>query len=263
MPTPPNKHVVKFVRGLIQSWDITSDGTNYGDSTNIVDVTNGVTMSWYQSGLSFQQNVFPTPYYDGCRDTWMYCDASTTNYNYDPKLYLNGFTFNAQRGVLLKFDLSTVPQDTSVSAVNMKFWFSQTWDVDNYFPIYEARHGWDNAVATWKDYTTGTSWGPGIDPGGAPAGGAQDTTNDIYPTILGYVHTPGRVDNILWPPNYATTVLNSDGLATVQKWINNPSSNYGFVIHKYGFWISNDTMTVVSSSKDATTAHRPMLSLIV
>ncbi|MGE8001783.1 DNRLRE domain-containing protein [Lysinibacillus sp. NPDC093190] len=116
---------------------------------------------------------------------------------------------------LLKFDLSAVPSSTSIISADLNLWLSST---NNNSPIDISIHKltspWEENQASWTYAKTipYTAW--------KIAGG--DFLNDKLRTVKG----------IGVPPNsIADAKVNwKVPLEAVQGWVNNPSTNYGFML---------------------------------
>ena len=149
--------------------------------------------------------------YSGCLDTYMAQAFPTTNYEGNGFWVLTSNQAGSNTGELVRFDLSSIPTNMVVTNVVMGLTTSgSSQTVDAYFNIYQSRRTWNGAQATWNVYSTGNSW---------TTAGAQSTASDIYPTSLGVIHDGGVANT------YYETTLNVSGVAIVQGWVNNPSSN--------------------------------------
>jgi hypothetical protein len=111
--------------------------------------------------------------------------------------------------------------------------------VDSY-EIYEAKRPWDENQATWNAASAGQNW---------QTPGAQGA-NDRGSTVLG-VLTGGA--------GAKTFNLNAAGMAVVQKWIDNPATNFGFVIQDYS--ASSDDLRL-RSREAAALASRPKITIV-
>jgi len=107
------------------------------------------------------------------------------------------------------------------------------------YQLYALTRGWDSAVATWERADYANNWG---------ASGALNAL-DRDSTVIGSTPTATT--------GSAVITLNASGVARVQAWIDEPSTNFGLVI-------SNSTNTdglYFYSSEFATVSSRPMLSV--
>jgi hypothetical protein len=110
------------------------------------------------------------------------------------------------------------------------------------FEIYELKRNWSETQATWKKANSSTNW---------QSAGAKGTL-DRGTTVLGTV-TPSAT-------GIRNITLNAAGLAVVQKWINNPATNFGFIIQDYAN--ASDDDLIFSSKESALTANRPQLQVV-
>ncbi|MEX2137781.1 MAG: DNRLRE domain-containing protein [Pirellulales bacterium] len=142
-------------------------------------------------------------------------------------------------GALIRWDISAVPPGSAILGVMMTFTVSDEESSDA-FEVYEVRRPWVENEATWNVASAGVPWGQP---------GALDGT-DRGSTVLGLV---------TGPKSGITTdsELNAAGRAVVQGWVDNPSSNYGFIIQNYT--TAGDSLGLRSS--EYKTANRPVLSI--
>ena len=94
-------------------------------------------------------------------------------------------------------------------------------------------------TATWNVASTGVNWQT---PG---ANGAADRGT----TVLGSISAPSKV--------LQTIALNPSGVAQVQAWINNPASNYGFILMDA---VNKDDLKLISREKTPAT-DRPKITI--
>jgi hypothetical protein len=94
----------------------------------------------------------------------------------------------------------------------------------NSYDIYELKRNWSEPQATWKQAATGTNWQK------AGAQGALDRGS----TVLGTIYTRYSSTGIF------NLALNAAGLSVVQGWINNPGTNFGFIIQGYASNYNDD-----------------------
>ena len=106
--------------------------------------------------------------------------------------------------------------------------------------IYDLKRAWIENEATWNEYASGQSWQV------AGADGPEDRGS----TVLGIMTGP-----VL---GITTIPLNLAGVAVVQSWVDNPSSNNGFVCLDY---LTASNSMDFSSREAATVAERPKLTV--
>ena len=173
--------------------------------------------------------------YAGTTDTRLRLSAPNTNVGTNTTLFVEG---SHPSSVLLRWDISTIPPGSVVTAAAITLTITTDPSVNQY-EVYEVKRPWVESEATWNSASAGVAWGqPGV----------LDPT-DRGSAVLGYVFGPAVGD--------ATMQLNSDGLAALQSWIDNPSSNHGFVIQNY----TTATDSLAFRSSESATATRPKLEV--
>jgi len=107
------------------------------------------------------------------------------------------------------------------------------------YQVCEMKRNWVESRATWKVYSSGNTWQT---PG---ALGSNDRGNTALDT---FAPSSKGLYNI---------ILNSDGVALVQSWVDNPTSNHGFIIANGSATDGGDF-----DSREASTAStRPKLTV--
>jgi hypothetical protein len=107
------------------------------------------------------------------------------------------------------------------------------------YEIYALKRAWSESDATWTKATANTNW----QSAGAKSG------KDRESTVLGTLSSPSTGSKVV--------TLNAAGISTVQSWINNPATNFGFVIQDYGLTDGID----FTSSEGVTISQRPKLTI--
>jgi hypothetical protein len=172
-------------------------------------------------------------------DTYLSGDKKTVNSNFGAasSLIADG---NPDFGALLRWDLSSIPGGSTLESATLSLNITGT-SPDTY-EIYELRRSWTESQATWNKAASGANWQS------AGAKGSSDRGSTVLGTVTA---TATGIHNV---------VLNAAGLAVVQGWVNNPSTNFGFVIQDYANTTRDD---LVFSSKEATVAaSRPQLKVL-
>jgi hypothetical protein len=189
--------------------------------------------------ISFQDGLFPTTAYAGTRDLRIRSGNPTTNYETNTTLGVDG---SPDDGVLLKWDTSAIPAGITVDSASITIYVIGT-STDNY-ELYELKKDWDEAQASWNNAATGVSWSvPGAD---GITGPSPDRGTTVLATVGGL--TSGLI----------TFNLNAAGLAVLQNWINNPSTNNGFLMMDYAS--AGDDLGF-RSSEISTKTQRPKLNV--
>ncbi len=184
--------------------------------------------------ISFQDGVSPTAGYSGTSDTYLNVDQPTNNYGTSTEILIDG---SPDYGTVIKWDISAVPSGESIQSASITFTvFSSTSDV---YEVYEMKRDWVESQATWNEFSSGNNW---------QNSGAQGT-NDHGTTVLG---------TITGSTGSQTINLNSSGIALVQSWLDNPSTNFGITIQDYDG--TSDGMDFYSSEY-ATVSWRPTFTV--
>jgi len=189
---------------------------------------------------AFQDGVAPTTGYAGTRDTMLEEADATARHGSDKKLSISGDTPGGSGKddvALLQWDLgATIPRDAVVTAATITL--TVTDKADQSYGIFEALRGWDEATATWKRASTATNWETNGARGATDRGTAQ----------LGAIRaaSTGRF----------TIALTGAGLAAVQRWVADPSTNHGVLLAS----ATNDNRLEISSREDSK-ASRPRLEI--
>lgn len=147
---------------------------------------------------------------------------------------------------LLKFDLSAVPSSTTILSTDLNLWFTST---NNNSPIDISLHKltspWEENQASWTYAKTipYTEW--------KTAGG--DFSSDKLRTVKG-IGVP--------PASIADAMVNwKVPLDVVQGWVNNPTTNYGFMLKS-----DNETTQIykkfASSEQSVLDRYKPKLVII-
>jgi hypothetical protein len=208
---------------------------------------------WVRAG--FVASPFTTIGLEATSDTRVSESRSTYNYGASANLIASTDP-NDRQGLLLKWETADldIPSDAIVTSASLTFYVKDPSASD--LRLYSMRRPWVEGTgngspgtgASWTYYNEGTgSWG---------MGGAQDPASDRYNANL-WDADPGVFSN----GGSVTIPLNRDGIAVVQGWIRNPSSNHGFTIQNYAGQSggSSDTWTV--TSKESYSYFGPRLNI--
>lgn len=176
----------------------------------------------------FQDGVFPGASYAGTRDTYISQHNPTANFGAAATLNVDGQAPNGSghpNWTLFKWDLTSILPGKTVQSAAI------TIDVTNHssgqtYKLYELSGNWSEATVTWNS---------------KPAWGA---------TVLGAIGF-----NAL---GMQTVNLNAAGVAIVQKWIDNPATNFGFAIADGG----NSDGFDFPAREEAVPTRRPKLTVV-
>jgi hypothetical protein len=181
--------------------------------------------------VSFQDGVNG---YSGTRDTKMKSGSPTTNYGSDTKLEIDG---SPDESSILYWDLASIPPGSAIQSVDITV--NVTNGSSHSYELYELLRPWVEGEVTWNEYALGQNWEV------AGADGSGDRGSTVLGTMTG-------------PRGLTTISLNSDGVAVVQSWVANPSSNNGFVCLDY---VGASNGLGLSSRETGTVSERPILSV--
>jgi hypothetical protein len=162
------------------------------------------------SQISFQDGLFPNVTYAGTTDTKIAGRNATTNYGTAQTFDVDG---DPDVAALLRWDVSAIPTGSIIvsAAIDLNI----TGSTKNNYEVYALQRAWDEISATWQRAMTGQNWNTAGATGGA----------DHSAAVLG----------VLGPVSTGTQriQLNASGVAAVQAWINDPSSNFGIILQDY------------------------------
>lgn len=204
---------------------------------------------------TFQEGVSG---YTGTRDTYVGGDnrgaEPTTTHGsvgsllvYEREVNLNNFYRS-----LIGFDLSSFSPAYPISSATLTLWVSNrsgaTGVANSLYAISSANGDWTEGQATWnnKDQSLTTPWA------GSP--GLSTATTDYLTTAIAPTEVTPTVDSPM------TFTLNAAGIALVQSWIDNPSSNTGFFLRQPD---GTNSIDAFYSSEAATIGFHPLLTLEV
>lgn len=189
---------------------------------------------------AFQDGVAPIASYAGTRDTMIEEAHPSTGHGSDPRLSISGDTpsdSGDDESVLLRWDLgSTIPAGATVTAAAVVL--QVTDKADQTYEMFEATQAWDEITATWKRASSSLDW----DSNGAD--GAGDRGTAVVGTIRAASTGTYRV------------ALTAAGIAMVQRWVADPSTNHGVVIADAG----NDNRLEITS-REGSKSSRPRLEI--
>ena len=177
--------------------------------------------------LSFQDGLFPSPGYEGTRDVQILHKKASTNFGSSRQLGTDGKPDSA---ALLQWDLSAIAAGSTISAASIQL--NITNSTKHNYELYALQQDWSESQATWNQYSAGNDW----------SSAGADGMGDFDPTVLGQFAAQNM--------GTYTSPLNAAGVAMVQSWVDNPSTNYGLIVKDY----VNATNRMVFSSRETSTA---------
>lgn len=176
-------------------------------------------------------------------DTTLRDSNPTTNYGADAFITIGLNSGVSLRRSLIRFDLEqgTNPPDTYQTATAGTITiYCETYNSTRTVELYKCLRPWVENQATWNIYSTGNNWG---------TAGCDDVVNDYVNTGCGSVSVASVGSKDI--------VLNSTGIAALNAWIANPSTNNGFLLRHTAETTNSNTYTSVEGG---TAANRPKLS---
>lgn len=208
-------------------------------AANPLDPAEQAPFSWLDPAtVSFQDGVSPDAGYAGTRDTYLEQAAADTNQGAATALLVDGDDGGGSDLIsLVRWDLGTIPTGAMVDGASIEIdVFNASSDS---YELYKLLVPWAEDEATWNESATGVAWAS------AGASGAGDRGGDV----LGVVHAGATGP-------YAV-VLNAAGVAAVQGWVADPSSNHGLALADSD---ENDGLDF-SSREAAVAGTRPKLTV--
>jgi hypothetical protein len=170
---------------------------------------------------------------------------ATTNYGTtDPIIIGYGSATSTILRALYRFDLSLGTNPPPAGAVVQSASITLNCSaapVARTLAFYQCLRAWVEAQATWNIWKTSNNW--------STAGAASDG-NDYASTELGSLMVNSTGSKVI--------TLNASGIAVVQGWINDPSSNCGFVARHTAETTGNNSY---DSAENGTAGNRPLLTI--
>jgi len=161
----------------------------------------------YAIEAAFQTGTSPDSAYDGTTDTFMREAEPMTLFNGRDELEASDAT-----STLVRWELYGIPEGSVVRAVVVSFFVFNDSGGEPY-ALFESKRPWVETEATWLQFAAGQAWQV---PGSmGPDDRGAETFGAIAPTTF-----DERYEIHLEPA----------GVALVQRWIDDPSSNHGFVL---------------------------------
>jgi hypothetical protein len=182
--------------------------------------------------ITFQDGLFPYVTYAGTSDTKIASKNTNTNYGTAQTLDIDGSPDTAG---LLQWDISAIPAGSIIVSAAIELNISNA--TSHNYEIYALQRAWDELSATWQQAAAGSNWA-------APGATASGDHDSAVLGQLGPVSTGAqRIE------------LNDAGIAAVQAWIDDPSSNFGIILQAYAASNGVD----FRSSETSNASQRPKL----
>jgi hypothetical protein len=193
--------------------------------------------------LEFQQGNYPSDAYTGVTDAYLEAGSySDTNYGNATSLFIGRYVFLTHDGAerfVLKFNLNDLQsQHIKVKKAQIILYCSSLFPISTTMTVtpYEVTESWFEGDVTWNSRTNTAPW--------SVTGGAHVLTsagNSVY------------IDG-----NYGYKIFNINA-SVVQKWIDNPGSNYGLIFISDTENIPGNRYAGFYSKDYATINYRPKL----
>jgi len=161
---------------------------------------------------SFQDGVAPDERYAGTADTYLSQEDPDDSFGTDRVILADGRSPEGDDyAALVRWDVSAIPPRSRVHSVIITLYATDTCHDESY-PVYTVLRAWDERSATWQSPDGRARWQA---LGGV---GARDRSRAAI-TAVG----PCDVGPL-------EITLDAEGLAVVQRWVDDPSSNHGIAI---------------------------------
>ena len=140
---------------------------------------------------------------------------------------------------LFKFDLKSIPEGTVVTSVTFSVYVEDALGGPFFHLLEVAKRHWNPAQATWTIASTGNPWATL----GGDVGVAQLGNDDILTSEIG---------------NYQVFGNNANFVNLVQRWLDDPGTNRGFIMRRtYGNTSQFATLTTMEGPEN----QRPLLTV--
>ncbi|MCO6453640.1 MAG: DNRLRE domain-containing protein [Caldilineales bacterium] len=174
--------------------------------------------------------------YDGAADTWIGAAEPNTNYGVDEMLQVGG---DGESTILLRFDLSTVPENAQITSATLSLFTVQRSDDQTITAAaYRLRRAWDPGTATWQKAASGDVWG---EPG------ARDSSTDRYEPAAAAAQINAVDQVVSWDITQMTIA-----------WHKAPNTNFGISITGLG---GQTASYGLPSSESTDPGKRPILTI--
>lgn len=159
--------------------------------------------------LEFQDGASPGNSYAGTRDARLSDKDLAVNRGSDSFIEVESSGDPGGKPTLLRWDLREIPAGSRVATVTIRLNMASVSREEAYV-VHELRRPWVEREATWLEFAAGKPWG-------APGAKGPD---DRGPAVLArFVAARGPF----------AFDLNPEGVAAVQRWVEAPDSNHGFI----------------------------------
>ncbi len=186
--------------------------------------------------VGFQDGISPSKDYQGTRDVRLVDRDPAENRGSEPFLEVDKEGEHEGRPALLKWDLRLIPPGSRLISVSLEITVTDVSREREVVATAVSRR-WEEMQATWLEYAAGRRWEA---PGGK---GSQDRDSRV---LARFKPTRGTL----------SIPFNETGLAAVQRWVNSPDTNRGFLLE-----MADRGEFTFDSRESSTAAHRPRLTV--
>lgn len=154
---------------------------------------------------------------------------------------------NAIQRSLLKFDLSSIPNGSTITSAVLTLTYEQAASFrasnNRTMSVYRMIRSWSETESTWSVYSSGNNWG---------TAGASNTTSDREATDIG---TVALATSDADESEKSITLTASK----VQEWVNGTLTNNGILLQVA---TELNDLYIFHSSDSATASKRPKLTIV-
>jgi hypothetical protein len=225
LPTSPDRY---YNSGTVVTLTaIPNVGYEFVDWSGDLSGTENPTTVTMDSDKTVTANFIPLWSAAAEGDAWVWEDDPTYNCGDDVDLYAGYPSIGGgQENIYLHFDLSSLPGTTTVVAVELWLYFSQTFNsYGTGYSLAAVDGAWDESLITWDD---------------APASTPVCTFAGPEDGFIGWYK-----------------ITDPDLIAKVQDWISNPSANNGLAIAPLPSTTSDDE--IYADSRENSSGNAPKL----
>ena len=172
--------------------------------------------------------------YSGTTDAEIRRGLPNSNFGSNTLLDFDGLPDIAS---LIRWDVSSISAGNHIESATITLDAINTSSQS--YPVFAMLRPWAESQVTWRQPMNGSSWE------GRGASGITDHSS----AVLGQTAT--------FSGSQMTIGLDATGIATLQNWIDHPSTNYGFIFQNY----SNFDGVTFRSSESPLVSHRPILTI--
>ncbi len=174
-------------------------------------------------------------------DSYMNEGAKDTNYGGQSYIEVSSkpSAWGNARGII-EFDLSSIPSGSTITSVTLSLYLYSTRGTNRTYCLHKVTKNWTESGVTWNKYDGTNNW---------------TTSGGDYEATASATVTAGAVYNT-WV-DWSSSALASD----VSDFVNNPSTNFGWIIKDQTEGSSNQDWVRFYSKEHTDTTLRPKLTV--